>query len=93
MYVTTPIGNVKRTSVRRHQLLRVLLGASLFACSTPAPVEVEVKVRGIEIDGEAVGSARDFRRRMRERYPTVPVRLSVLRDGDRFPLEIATSTR
>lgn len=47
----------------------------------------------LEIDGETVESASDFRRRMRERYPTLPVRLSVLRDGDRFPLEIETATR
>jgi bifunctional DNase/RNase len=47
----------------------------------------------LAIDGETVGSAQDFSRRMRERYSALPVQLSVLRDGDRFPLEIGDFSR
>ena len=47
----------------------------------------------LAIDGETVRSARDFRRRMRERYSALPAQLSVLRDGDRFPVEMAASVR
>lgn len=47
----------------------------------------------LAIDGETVRSVQDFRRRMRERYSALPVRVSVLRDGDRFPVEISASSR
>lgn len=47
----------------------------------------------LAIDGEAVGSVQDFRRRLQQRRSSLPIQLSVLRDGERFPVELAVSSR
>jgi bifunctional DNase/RNase len=47
----------------------------------------------LEIDGVAVGSAEDFRERMRDTVSAQRLRLSVLRDGDRFGVDLRPPSR
>lgn len=47
----------------------------------------------LAVDGVAVGSAVDFRRRMRDPYRDHHARLSVLRDGDRFGVDLLPPSR
>jgi S1-C subfamily serine protease len=47
----------------------------------------------LEVDGVAVGSAQDFERRLHGLDRGRGARLSVLRDGDRFGLQLASPSR
>jgi bifunctional DNase/RNase len=47
----------------------------------------------LEVDGEAVASVQDFQRRMHDRVGERGARLSVLRNGDRFGLRLASPAR
>jgi bifunctional DNase/RNase len=47
----------------------------------------------LEVDGQSVGSVNDFRQCMRSLDSPPHVTLSVLRDGDRFPVDLDTSSR
>jgi len=70
-------------------------GEGVLVADVDAAAVVDLK-RGdviLEIDGVAVASAQDFRERMRRLYSEQQARLSVLRDGDRFGVDMRSPSR